>query len=54
MLKHIQPQLILTDLVTTSIGGGTPVTGTFSDIDWSTGIYFLKLKQIHLVEQIIQ
>lgn len=29
-------------LVSVEIGGGTPVTGTFSDIDWSTGLYFLK------------
>jgi hypothetical protein len=29
-------------LVTIEIGGGTPVTGTFSGIDWSTGTYFIK------------
>ncbi len=29
-------------LVTIEIGGGTPVTGTFAGIDWSTGVYFLK------------
>jgi uncharacterized protein (TIGR02145 family) len=29
-------------LVTIEIGGGSPVTGTFSGIDWSTGIYFIK------------
>jgi len=29
-------------LATLEIGGGTPVTGTFSAIDWSDGPYFLK------------
>ena len=29
-------------LVSVAIGGGTPVTGTFAAIDWSTGVYFLK------------
>jgi uncharacterized protein (TIGR02145 family) len=29
-------------LVTIEIGGGTPVTGTFAGIDWSTGTYFIK------------
>jgi len=29
-------------LVTIEIGGGTPVTGTFTAIDWSAGPYFLK------------
>jgi hypothetical protein len=29
-------------LVTLEIGGGTPVSGTFAGIDWSTGVYFLK------------
>jgi hypothetical protein len=29
-------------LVTIEIGGGIPVTGTFSGIDWSTGTYFIK------------
>lgn len=29
-------------LATLDIGGGTPVTGTFSAIDWSAGPYFLK------------
>jgi uncharacterized protein (TIGR02145 family) len=29
-------------LVTLEIGGGTPVSGTFSQIDWSTGVYFIK------------
>ncbi len=29
-------------LVTLELGGGTPVTGTFADVDWSTGTYFLK------------
>jgi uncharacterized protein (TIGR02145 family) len=29
-------------LITIEIGGGTPVTGTFSGIDWSTDKYFIK------------
>lgn len=29
-------------LATLAIGGGTPVTGTFAGIDWSTGTYFIK------------
>ena len=29
-------------LVTIEIGGGTPVTGTFTSIDWSSGLYFIK------------
>jgi hypothetical protein len=29
-------------LVSIEIGGGTPVTGTFDGIDWSTGSYFIK------------
>jgi len=30
-------------LVTLEIGGGNPVSGTFPGIDWSAGVYFLKL-----------
>jgi hypothetical protein len=29
-------------LVSLEIGGGTPVTGTFSGIDWSTGTYYIR------------
>ncbi len=29
-------------LLTIEIGGGVPLTGTFSDIDWSAGPYFIK------------
>ncbi len=29
-------------LVTIEIGSGTPVTGTFAQIDWSAGTYFIK------------
>jgi hypothetical protein len=29
-------------LLSIEIGGGTPVTGTFSSINWATGIYFVK------------
>jgi hypothetical protein len=28
-------------LATMEIGGGTPVTGTFAGIDWSSGPYFI-------------
>ena len=30
-------------LFTAKIGGGTPVTGTFSGINWSTGLYYLQV-----------
>jgi hypothetical protein len=33
------PQANANGLVTIEIGNGTPVTGTFSGIDWSTGPY---------------
>ena len=36
------PQTNANGLVTVEIGGGQPLSGTFSDIDWSTGNYFLK------------
>jgi hypothetical protein len=29
-------------LLTLEIGGGTPVTGTFAEINWATGTYFVK------------
>ena len=29
-------------LISIEIGGGTPVTGTFASINWSTGTYFIK------------
>jgi uncharacterized protein (TIGR02145 family) len=31
-----------TGLLTFEIGTGTPTNGTFSDIDWSTGLYYIK------------
>jgi uncharacterized protein (TIGR02145 family) len=31
-------------LVTVEIGDGTPVTGTFEEIDWSAGTYFIKIE----------
>ena len=31
-------------LATVEIGGGTIVTGTFAGIDWSTGVYFIKIE----------
>ncbi len=36
------PQTNANGLVTIEIGGGTPLTGTFSGIDWSAGPYFIK------------
>ena len=30
-------------LITLSLGQGTPVTGTFNTINWSTGAYWLKV-----------
>ena len=30
-------------LFTAQIGGGTPVTGTFAGINWSTGLYYLQV-----------
>jgi uncharacterized protein (TIGR02145 family) len=35
-------QTNISGLVTVEIGGGIPITGTFSAIDWSSGPYFLK------------
>lgn len=37
-----QPTTNINGLATIEIGNGTPITGTFSSINWSTGIYFLK------------
>lgn len=42
---YVETQIATTNingLVTIEIGGGTPVTGTFADVDWSTGVFFLK------------
>jgi hypothetical protein len=36
------PQTNANGLVTIEIGGGFPVTGTFSAINWASGLYFLK------------
>jgi uncharacterized protein (TIGR02145 family) len=36
------PQTNANGLVSIEIGGGIPVTGTFSTIDWSAGPYYLK------------
>ena len=36
------PTSTASGIVTLEIGGGTPVTGTFSAIDWSTGNYFVQ------------
>lgn len=36
------PTTNVNGLVTLEIGSGTPVTGAFADIEWSTGTYFLK------------
>lgn len=37
-----QPTSNINGLVTIEIGAGTPLTGTFGTIDWSTGIFFVK------------
>jgi uncharacterized protein (TIGR02145 family) len=36
------PQTNENGLVTLEIGAGIPISGTFADIDWSTGYYYLK------------
>jgi hypothetical protein len=36
------PQTNANGLVTVEIGGGVALSGSFSDIDWASGIYFLK------------
>ena len=36
------PQTNANGLVAIEIGGGTPLTGTFTTIDWSAGQYFIK------------
>jgi hypothetical protein len=37
-----KPQTNANGLVTVEIGGGEALSGTFSDIDWASGTYFLK------------
>lgn len=37
-----QPTTNINGLATIEVGSGTPTSGTFSSIDWSTGVYFLK------------
>ena len=37
-----QPVTNMNGLITVEIGMGTPVTGTFSSIDWAIGPYFIK------------
>ena len=44
---YVETQIQTTNangLVTLEIGDGTIVTGTFDGIDWSTGIYFIKIE----------
>src|ERR1035437_8038113 len=36
------PQTNANGLIAIEIGGGTPLTGTFTTIDWSAGQYFIK------------
>ena len=36
------PQTNANGLVTVEVGGGNPVSGTFSSIDWSSGTYYLR------------
>ncbi|MCW3161851.1 autotransporter outer membrane beta-barrel domain-containing protein [Chryseobacterium oryctis] len=38
------PTTSVTGLLSLEIGSGTPVTGTFSSIDWSAGPYFVKVE----------
>jgi hypothetical protein len=43
--SYVETQTTTTNpngLATLEIGGGTPVTGTFSDINWGSGTYFIK------------
>ncbi|TRX38094.1 hypothetical protein FNW52_04115 [Flavobacterium sp. ZT3R18] len=43
--SYVETQTATTNpngLVTLEIGGGTPVTGTFSSINWGSGTYFIK------------
>ncbi|WJS93065.1 hypothetical protein NYQ10_13300 [Flavobacterium johnsoniae] len=43
--SYVETQTITTNangLATMEIGGGTPVTGTFSGIDWGAGSHFIK------------
>lgn len=45
--SYVETQTATTNingLVTLEIGGGTPVTGTFSGINWATGTYFIKIE----------
>lgn len=42
---YVETQTVTTNangLATLAIGGGTPVTGTFAEINWGTGTYFIK------------
>lgn len=41
-LYNPNPQTNANGLVTVEIGGGTPLTGTFSGINWGAGSYYLK------------
>jgi hypothetical protein len=36
------PQTNVNGLLTLEIGSGTPLTGIFSEIDWTTGPYYIK------------
>ncbi|MBN1924191.1 MAG: fibrobacter succinogenes major paralogous domain-containing protein [Prolixibacteraceae bacterium] len=38
------PETNVNGLATIEVGNGTPVSGTFSSIDWSNGPYFLKVE----------
>lgn len=43
--SYVETQTTITNtngLATIEIGGGTPVTGTFTGINWATGTYFIK------------
>ena len=46
-LVYVETQTITTNangLVSLEIGSGMPVTGTFSDINWATDTYFIKIE----------
>ena len=47
------PQTNTNGLVTVEIGSGTPVTGTFSSINWSNGFIILRPKPTLAEEQTI-
>ena len=43
-IEEHSPTTNVNGLVTLEIGTGTPVTGTFTGIDWSNGTYFIRVE----------